>query len=187
MKRGSGIRQSRVHPTPLLRVFVLLISDIFSLWPTLPWKTQTWYFPPLMPSFHVQLKAQWSTYLVFAVLPSLQSLVSLQLSRHDHSANIQHHWQLKPCFHLISLDVTKSCRGIRDDTPCPDITEVIQHAETKTWQKFQAYKTIPEPLCSWQGETGTGPAKHIPLCRSFTASNRWTSPTCSLAGFCLRR
>lgn len=41
MKRGSGIRQSRVHPTPLLRVFVLLISDIFSLWPTLPWKTQT--------------------------------------------------------------------------------------------------------------------------------------------------
>lgn len=56
MKCRSGIRQSRAHPTALLMVFVLLISDILSLWPRLPWQTQT-YFPPLMPSFHVQLKA----------------------------------------------------------------------------------------------------------------------------------
>lgn len=40
-KCGSGIRQSRVHRTPLLRACGLLISDTFSPWPRLPWKTQT--------------------------------------------------------------------------------------------------------------------------------------------------
>lgn len=45
--------------------------------------------------------------------------------------------------------------------------------------------STPEPLWSWQGDTGVDPAKHITLCRSLTASHRWTSQTCSLAGFCL--
>lgn len=40
-KCGSGIRQSRVHRAPLLRASVLLISDTFSLWPRLSWKTWT--------------------------------------------------------------------------------------------------------------------------------------------------
>lgn len=36
MKRGSAIRWSRVHPAPLMSVSVILISDMFSLWPRLP-------------------------------------------------------------------------------------------------------------------------------------------------------
>lgn len=95
MKCASGIRQSRVHPVPLLRASVILTSDMFSLWPRLPSEKTGTIFPSsdaLSFMFSLKLFRQWSTsYLVFAVLPSLKSPVSLQLSRHDHSANIKQH------------------------------------------------------------------------------------------------
>lgn len=92
MKRGSGIRQSRIHPAPLLRASVILISDMFSLWSKLLFEKKTGTTFPSLDAlsfmFSLKLFRQWSTsYLVFAVLPSLKSLVSLQLSRHDQSAN----------------------------------------------------------------------------------------------------
>ena len=83
---------SRVRPTPLLRASVILISD---MWPRLPSEKTGMIFPSsdaLSFMFSLKLSRQWSTsYLVFAVLPSLKSPVSLQLSRHDHSANFKQH------------------------------------------------------------------------------------------------
>lgn len=95
MKHGSGIRQGSIHPALLLRASVILISDMFSLQPKLPSGRTDTVFPPSDPlsfMFILKLFRQWSTsYLVFAVLPSLKNPVSLQLSRRDHSANIKQH------------------------------------------------------------------------------------------------
>lgn len=59
MKRGSGIRQSRIHPAPLLRASVILISDMFSLWSKLLFEKKNRHDISFLGClvFHVQLKA----------------------------------------------------------------------------------------------------------------------------------
>lgn len=95
MKLISEIKQSRVHPTTLLRVSGILRCDTFPLWPKLPSQKRSMIFPSpdaLPFRFILKLFKQWPTsYLVSAVLPSPKNPVSLQLSRHDHGTNIKHH------------------------------------------------------------------------------------------------